>query len=416
MKKKLLGLLFVLISLNFYAQVNYEKSYFIDNNGAKTECFIKNKDKNDNPIEFEYKLSESDSHVMKFDIKTVKEVKIGNILKFERATVKLDTSSVNLQAVNENREPEWKQVTIFLKTLVDSEASLYEYKNGNLKRYFYKTSTIPMQQLTYRKYIVNEDLSTKLLSNNDFQKQLWQNFNCGNKNIDEFLKLKYINKDLTNFFIEYNTCKNNSTVDFDKKLERGNVNIKAVAGITSSSLTLNNSLSQIAADFGNKISFSFGAEFEWILPVNRNKWSIYVAPSYNSYENSTTVTAYNRGPFLSDTVTENWEASFSHLDVALGFRYYMFISDNSKIFISGSYVLSKVLDSDIHNIDRTYELKAKFTGAIGYGIGYSYKNKLSVELKRSLRNTFDNYIYFDSNYSMTSLVFGYTIFDSKKKK
>jgi len=416
MKKKLLVLLFVLMSLDFYAQVNYDKSYFIDNNGVKTECFIKNKDKNDNPTEFEYKLSADESQIMKIDIKTIKEVKIANILKYERATVKLDTSSVNLQTLNGNREPEWKEVTIFLKALVDSEASLYEYKNGNLKRYFYKTSTMPVEQLVCRKYVLNEELSTKLLSNNDFQKQLWQNLNCGSKNINDLLLLKYTRKDLTDYFIEYNTCKNNTITDFGKKLEKGSVNIKALVGFTSSSLSLNNNLSQITADFGNKMNFSFGAEVEWILPVNKNKWSLYLAPSYNSYENSTTVTAYNRGPFLSDTVTESWDASLSHLDVSFGFRYYMFVSDNSKIFLGGSYIFSKVLDSDIHNADRTYQMEAKLTGGIGYGIGYTYKNKFNVELKHSSRNIFDNFIYFDSTYSMTSLIFGYTIFDSGKKK
>jgi hypothetical protein len=416
MKKKLLLLLFVLTSLNFYSQVNYEKSYFIDNNGIRTECFIQNKDKNDNPTEFQYKLSLDASEIMKINIKTVKEVKIANILKYERATVKLDTSSVNLQTLNGNREPEWKEVTIFLKTLVDSEASLFEYKNGNLKRYFYKNGASPVEQLIYRKYIINEDLITKLVSNSDFQKQLWQNLNCRNQNIEELLKLKYTRKDLTTYFIEYNTCKNNVITNFDKKLEKGSVNLKGLVGFTSSSLTLNNNLSFINADFGSKMNFSFGAEFEWILPVNKNKWSLYVAPSYNSYKNSTIVTAYNRGPFLSDTVTESWDASLNHLDMSFGFRHYMFVSHNSKIFIGGSYVLSKVLDSDIHDADRTYQLEAKFSGAFGYGIGYSYKNKFNVELKRSSRNIFNNYIFFNSTYNMTSLVLGYTIFDSGKKK
>jgi hypothetical protein len=415
MKKKLLTLLFVLFSLNFYAQVNYEKSYFISDNGVKTECFIKNKDRNDNPTYFEYKLSAEETQVMKVDIKTVKEVKIADILKFEKATVKLDTSATNIEALTVNRLPEWKEVTIFLKVLVDSETSLYEYKSGNLKRFFYKAGNVPIEQLIYKKFIIDEDLATKLSANNDFQKQLWQNLNCGNKDIDEALKLKYTRKDLIKYFIDYNNCKNNSIVNMSEKLEKGSVNIKANVGFVSSSLSFNNDYVRLGGDFGNKINFTFGAEFEWILPVNRNKWSLYFAPTYNSYKSKTVVTIMNTGPFSSDTELQNWEASFTYLDINLGFRYYMFMNDNSKIFLSGSYIISKVLDSDIHN-ENTFQLTAKFQDRIGYSIGYSFKNKINVELKHSSTNIFDNYVFFDSNYNLTSLVFGYTIFDSKKKK
>jgi hypothetical protein len=416
MKKRLLTTLFFVFSLNFYAQINYEKSYFIDNEGIKTECFIKNKDKNDNPTNFEYKLSPDDTQVSTADITTVKEFKIGTVLKFERATVNVDTSSVNLNTLNLNREPEWKKLTVFLKTLVDSETSLFEYKNGNMTRFFYRTGSNATEQLVYRKYIIDADLSTNLGVNNDFQKQLWQNVNCGNISIDNTLKLKYVRKDLIKYFVDYNACKNNAIVDFGNKLEKGSVNIKVLAGVTASTLSLSNSLVDINADFDSKMNVTFGAEFEWFLPINRNKWSLFLAPSYNSYENSTTVTINNTGPFSSDTVIQNWNASLSHLDLAVGFRYYMYLNANSKIFIGGSYIIANVLDSDIHNENRSYQTEAKFQGRIGYGIGYSFKNKFNIELKYSSTNIYDNYIYYDSKYSSTSLVLGYTIFDSKKKK
>lgn len=417
MKKKSLILLFILFGSSFYAQINYDKSYFIDNNGIKTECFIKDRDKKDNPTTFEYKLSTEESQLMKADIKSVKEFKIGNVLKYERATVKLDTSTVNLNSYSENREPRWKEVTVFLEVLVDSKVGLYEYKSGNIKRFFYKTENGNIEQLIHKKYTVNEDTgATKLVSNNDFQKQLWQNLNCGNKSIDDILKLKYGHKDLTKYFTEYNNCKNNVVVSFEKKSESGSINFKANFGISSSSLFISNHLTDVATDFGKKTNFVFGAEVEWVLPLNRNKWAVYLASSYNSYKNSATGIAYNKGPFSSDTVIENWYASLNHLDVALGVRYYIFVSDNSRIFIAGSYIVSNMLSSDIHEAQGNYQAEAKIRNRLGCGIGYSYKNKFNVELKYSSANIFDNYVYWDSTYNMTSFVLGYTIFDSKKKK
>lgn len=416
MKKKLLSLLFLLISLNFYAQIKYDKSYFIDNNGTKTECFIKDRDKKDNPTTFEYKLSAEESKLLKADIKNVKEFKIGDVLKYERATVKLDTSLVDLNALNESRDPKWKEVTVFLEVLVDSKVSLYEYKIGNIKRFFYKTESGNIEQLVYKKYTFNDDTGSKLITNNDFQKQLWQNVNCGNKDIDDLLKLKYSQNDLTKYFTEYNNCKNNTIDAFKKKSESGTVNFKANLGISSSSLSISNNESRVSTDFDKKTNVVFGAEVEWVLPFNRSKWALYLAPSYNSYENSGTGISYNRGPFSSDTVIENWEASLNHLDVAFGVRYYIFISDNSRIFIAGSYIVSHVFSSDIHEAKGVYQAEAKIRNRLGCGLGYSYKNKFNLELKYTTANIFDNYIYWDSSYNITSLVFGYTIFDSKKKK
>lgn len=411
MKKTLLALLIILFCLNLNAQVNYEKAYFIDNNGTKTECFIKNKDKSDNPIDFEYKLSLEDPQVLNADIKQIKEFKIGEILKFERCTVKLDTSNVNLDALSDNRNPEWNEVTVFLKVLIESDASLYEYKNGNRTAYFYKSGDLAIEQLIYKKFIVEGEM----MVNNDFQKQLWTNLNFGSKNIDEFLKLKYKRNDLKDFFIDYNNYKKNTVVDLSKKLAKGSLNLKAKAGISSSALSFSNSLMGAEVNFENEINWTFGAEVEYIMPFNRNKWSVFLAPGYNSYNNETEITLHNTGPFSSDDQVQKWNASFTYLDVAMGFRYYMFISDNSKIFISGFFSTYKEMDVDIHN-NYSSDLDSEINNSVGYGIGYSFKNKFNVELKQSSSNIFANYIYWNSNFRVTSVVFGYTIFDGKKKR
>ena len=418
MKKKLLSLLLVLFSISFYGQINYFKGYFIDNNGVKTECYIRDSDKKDNPTSFEYKLNEESSELLKGDIKDVKEFKIENFLKYERFTVKLDTSSlnVNIDEANEIREPKWKEVTVFLETLVDSKVSLYEYKNVNLKRFFYKMDQANPEQLVHKKYTAIEDFGAKIYLNNDFQKQLWQNVNCGNKDIDEALKLKYTQKNLIKYFTEYNNCQKNSINDFETKSEPGSINLKVNGGISSSALSVHDNAQYVTADFDKKMNFTFGAEVEWVLPVNRNKWALYLAPSYNSYNNAVTTTAYNRGPQQTNTIVEKWNVKMTHLDVAFGVRYYIFISDNSRLFINGSYIVSNVLDSNIYESEYGYQLEAKLSGRVGCGIGYSFKNKFNVELKYNGTIIFNNDGNFNSNYNLTSLVFGYTIFDIKKKK
>lgn len=52
--------LFLLVNLQVFSQINFEKGFFIKNSNEKIECLIKNNDWNKNPTDFEYKIFEKD--------------------------------------------------------------------------------------------------------------------------------------------------------------------------------------------------------------------------------------------------------------------------------------------------------------------------------------------------------------------
>ena len=171
-------------------------------------------------------------------------------------------------------------------------------------------------------------------------------------------------------------------------------------------------------DFGNSISYNFGAETEYILPFNRNKWSTFLGVSYFYYQGEAEIkTTNDSGVLYTNDIIHKWNASYGHLDMSFGLRHYMFINDYSKIFISGAFVITKVLNSSIHDDSQssTYNLDADFGNSFDLGIGFTFKNKFNIEIRRSSPNIFANYVYWNSKYSMTSLVFGYSIFDNKNK-
>jgi hypothetical protein len=58
MKKVALFILYLLITEILFGQIVFEKGYFIDKNGNKIICLIKNIDWKDNPKGFDYKLFE----------------------------------------------------------------------------------------------------------------------------------------------------------------------------------------------------------------------------------------------------------------------------------------------------------------------------------------------------------------------
>jgi len=417
-------LLFVLFALQFciqsYSQVNFEKAYFIDNNGVRTECFIKNKDLYNSPISFKYKLNEEESTVSVGELKNIKEFGIDNIIKYERHTLKVDMSSTDLNKLSEKSEPEWKERTLFLRVLIDGAATFYEYIEDNSKKYFYKLNNSPVEQLIYKKYhtpayydgsnVVNEG---GLSVNKEFQRQLWSNLSCDNATMEKVMKLEYTNKDLSNYFMEYNNCKNYTFIDLNKKENKDSFNFKLKSGMMTASLQIPyGSIYNGYVDFGSKPSLCLGAEMEYIMPFNRNKWAINLETSYQNYQKEiSTKTASFWGS--EDVIVNKWEVNYKYFDLGLGLRHYMFLNDKSSVFLNLEFVFGFPIQSNIKVDNNLYRDIFTRMGN-SYGFGYSYNKKYSLEFKLS-SNHLDKY-YAYSQYDTFSVILGYTIFNNAKRK
>ncbi len=411
MKNLLLILFFGLFFLKSHSQVNYEKAYFIDNKNVRTECFIKNKDLYNNPNSFEYKLSPEDNFVKIGEISNIKEFGIIDFIKFERNIVKMDMSSINLDKLSEKNEPEWKEQTLFLRVLIDGKATLYEYKNENLRRYFYKLNNSAVQQLIYKRYFVENTSHTETAANNDFQKQLYSEIYCENMPINSILKLEYRSDDLSSYFVEYNICQNYNYINYKNKEAKGSVNFKMKEGLVFSKLQIPFGTNFSYIDFGAKISNNIAGEVEYISPFNRNKWSIYLGTGYQTYKKKTDYKIINdSGVLFANDIIHKFETDYKYFDLIFGIRHYMFLNDKSSIYLNIGYVFGLPMNSTIKIDDILYrEIYTRM--GVTYGLGYNYKSKYNLEFRIS-SNHLDKY-YAYSQYDSFSLVFGYTLFNNK---
>lgn len=377
MKKLLLIVFLGFFYCHTYAQVNFEKAYFIDNENVRTDCFIKNKGLYENPTTFEYKLTQGESVVNMGDIKNIKEFEISNTIKFVRNFVKIDVSTADLGQTKDVREPEWEEKTLFLKVLIEGNASLYEYKDKTVKRFFYKTDNLPLTQLIYKRYYLPNTNYIDLGVNNDFQRQIWQEMNCENQTLDTVLKLEYERKDLVNYFIKYNNCKKNSYIDYNKNISKGSFNIKIKGGVNVSPYNDYEDAQRKVDYSGNELFLKYGGEFEYITPFNRNKWAFFIELTYQTYKYSEVRTDKSTfGPAFDITTEASYlKKSFFPF---LGIRYYMFLKDNSKLFVNAGFFQT-------------------------FGLGYNYNDKFNVETR-----------YSRIGLSEYSVVFGYTLFNNKK--
>jgi len=394
MKNQTLLFIFFILSLNCFSQISFEKGYFIEDDGQKTNCLIKNMDWLTNPTEFEYKLSEHDEPKIA-TIESVKEFSINEVSKYIRSTVRIDMSSDDTDNLSNERNPILKLKTMFLKVLIEGEASLYQYVDGNLKRFFYDVNNSNIEQLIYKRYKIT---NFRLGRNNRYKQQLSEALKCPSIKLNNIENLAYKKSSLLSLFITYNTCKNEGYYNYAEGPKRDAFILTLRPGLNNSRLSIDfpNSDSR-DADFGNELNFRVGIEFEYVLPFNKNKWSFIVEPTYQYFQSETVVR------------TQNIAADYKSIELPIGVRHYIFLNDNSKIFFNASIVYDFDFDSLI-DFEFTPDVAINSKGNFGLGLGYKYNNRYSLEFRYLTNRQSFNLQFRESDYNTISLIFGYSIF------
>lgn len=400
MKKLLLFFFAMVLIFKSFAQIKFEKGYYIDSTDQKIDCLIKDMEWQSNPTYFKYKLSKDDE-VSTAAIEMVKEFGFANGSKYVRRKVNIDISNVNYDRLEMGKDPIFREKEIFLKTLIEGKASLYLYKKENFIRYFYKTENTTIKQLVYRKYKTSY---TKVKENSQFKHQLMTELKCNTITIKEINQLEYEQESLLDFFEKYNNCDNGADVKIYEKPKKDAFYLNFRPRINQNSLSIQNEISATRdVDFGSKTGFGFGLEGELILPVHKNKWSI---PFELVYQN-----------FMSESNTENGLLAFANynsIEIPIGLRHYFFLSKNSKIFVNTSYIFDYVINSSIDykrpdNSDPSF-LEVESRGNIAFGAGLKLYDKLSVEMRyQTNRQILGGYAFWDSDYRTVSLIVGYSL-------
>lgn len=397
----------MIVTMNCYSQISFEKGYFIDNDGQKTECLIKNSDWNNNPIEFEYKITENDE-IKIGNLETVKEFNINNSSKYLRKTVKIDVSSDYVGSLTKTKNPVFQEKQFFLKVLITGKASLYLFKDQYLQRYFYSIENSTIEQLIFKKY---QKYDEKIRKNNRFRQQLWNELKCATIQINDIEEITYKKNSLIKFFSQYNTCSNSDFIKHEKKQKRDGINFTLRPRINNSSLSMYNSIINPSNKFEYKsnLGFGFGVEVEYILPFNKNKWSVFIEPTYRSFKEEKTINANVSGGTLTSII------DYSSIEIPVGLRHYFFLKNNSKIFINASYLIdSGSKDSiDLNRADNSNYLSLDIEkyANLAFGLGYKLNDKFVLEIRyQTTRDILGNYLYWNSDYKTTSIIFGYSLF------
>jgi len=404
-KQVLLIILTALLSFNCFAQISFEKGYYIDNTGTKIDCFIKNVDRRNNPTGFQYKLTEN-SDQKSLTISSVMAFEIYNVSKYVRYTVNMDRSNNRIGEISTIKDPVFNQETLFLKVLIEGSADLFQYIDGSLRRYFFKTNSSDIEQLIYKKF---KSKAGKIFNNSEYKQQLWSSMNCDGFSINMVEGIDYNKTDLVKFFIKYNTCKKSNFTNLDNSQKKDLFNLSLRPGLRNSSLEIEDLNDDIrSVDFGSKSGIRLGLELEFILPSNKNKWSIIVEPTYQTFKSEKIITGIVTFP-ATIPFDRTVKVEYTSIEIPLGVRHYMFLNKNSKLFINGSVLFDLNLNS-IVDFEQFQDLDIGSNNSLVFGIGYSY-NKYSLEFRVATdRDLLSKNSAWSSNYTSFGIIAGYSIF------
>lgn len=396
MKKHILFILILFIQISSsLSQISFEEGYFINEDNHRIDCLIKDIGWLSNPIQFEYKLSH-DSELKTADVGSVKEFGINGSEKFVRVKVKIDQSNYRAGEFSNKKEPEFSEEQVFLKVLVEGGVSLYQYREGNLTRFFIQTDTTEIIPLIFKKYKTENG---GVRENNQFKQQLFVHLGDECISENEFSDIKYYLRDLVRLFVQYNQCQNVNYINFDERKAPINFNLYLKLGGNHNSLSLQNyRASSVNVDFESQNSFKIGLEAEFVLPYFKDKWSLAIEPTFQYFKDQ------------QELDYETIGIDYQYIDVALGIRHYLYFSERSNLFLNGFLLLSWDSKASIDYSSGT-ELDIKTSPHFGIGIGYQYRRKLSMEFRYlTKRQLLSDYVNWDAEYNTVSLVLGYKVF------
>lgn len=392
-------------NINGYGQINFEPGYFVDNNDQITNCFIKNIDWKSNPTEFEYKMLDT-GEPKTMGIATVKEFGITNTIhKYYRFMVGIDRSTEVTSGLSIDRTITLTEEQLFLRPLIEGKASLYIYEDRGIIKYFYKLDDGAVEQLLYKKYKTD---GNKIGEVNKYREQIWNNLKCESISMASVENIVYRKQSLVKLFIKYNECHNSKFVTTEVKGDRNYFNLMIRPGLNRSSLSIANRLSSSRdTDFGGKSAYRFGLELEFVLPFNKNKWSLLIEPTYHSLKDEQDTPGINQF-FTYDVIVD-----YTSIEIPIGIRHYFFIDDKSKVFLNWSYMIdlgmSSTIDFKVGDVlVDSYEIGTR--GSSVFGGGYNYNNKFNIELRYGSRDILNSYNYWSSEYNTLSLILGVALF------
>lgn len=400
-------LVFCVLNISTQAQNYFEKGYLIDNQGNRKECLIKNNDWQNNPKRVQFQ-DINGGQTLAASVESVQEFGVSKQFKYVRANVSLDRRSPS--SSGSYQEGAFEAETLFLKAVVEGQASLYVYKQGNLLQFFFSVGGQPLQALIYKKYLRVVDKvsmnglksAEKIEQDLTYRRQLWEKIHCEGMAFSTLNATRYTEEDLSAYFVQYNQCIGGTMVNYaDYKPHKDLFNLSVRPGWSLASLSIFDRDDDIDIDFASSQNFRLGIEAEFFFPFNNNKWAFTIEPNYQFYRASW----IRKSPDTAHQ-QQSISAKYHSIELPIGLRYYLYSKAPNRWFIDWVGSLNFAIKSKI-DFETSDDLRIIPNPNLGVGVGFAHKN-YSIQIRGSAnREVLRNYLFRESNFRFLSIIAGY---------
>lgn len=387
---------FILVVSGAWAQIKFEPGYFINNDGQRTECEIRNVDWESNPTAFQYKVSGGEAQEGR--IEGVREFGLTGGSVFIRFMVDIDRSSDIINNLSKERNPEFKSEILFLRRLVVGKAVLYEYVDAGLKRFFFSMGEVEPKQLVYKRYMQYDpsgNYQTGYAASNDlYKQQILNDLTCSSISKREVTNLKYERAPLMKIFLKYNECTGGAVAPAEATTRESAMHLTIRPGLFSNGVYVDNGTTRTELD--KALAFRVGVELELVLPFNKGLWSTTFEPVFQTYSTKSS--------------TGTISVDYKSIDLTVSLRRYLFIKDNGSLYLNFGAAYGLPLGGKgafkIGGLSLDISSAINLTAGLGYRTG-----KFSAEFNYAFnRGLLGDYVLYASGYGGPGLVLGYRIF------
>ena len=391
----------LLLFSSLTAQNSYKTGYIIDQQGRRTEVEIYDKDWVSNPEHFRYRTV--DGETQQGDPRTIREFGYQDgSLRYRLFTVDIDQSSTRVTTMSTLPTPEYRAMTVYLEWLVDGEADLFFWKNGNTERLFLRLGEESPDQLVSRSYLKEGGV---IDNTNQYRAELLKALDCGVSRSD-VLASSYTRESLADIVHQYNACIGVPTEQQMVRTPRPDrfslalrLGAEQFWGMIHSDRT-----NGLGGDYtlDRTVSPRIGVEAQALLPFGNNRWALYTEAYYHSFNNRAA------GP-------ETAIIDYQSVNVAGGARRYIYLSQSTALFVNAALVLQFPISSSVQfpqrDTDQRKEVPAFRNAPLQAGIGISISDRYQMEFQinetQNVIGHLDSYTSYYTNIKSLGLVLSY---------
>ncbi len=399
MRLFILTVLTFLSSSKIFGQSLFESGYIIKNGGEKQEVKIDISSLNYSQEVIAYKASNSS---------IVKYASPSDIKAFEVSGYKFIAFKgyldLNKKLTSDN-EPDPGPVNIFIRQHIEGEYDLFEYRNSDIQIYLFRAENDIPTQL----YSISFLRPDKVISiNRLYRQQISKSFTCPDISESDIKKLSYALPELAQMFEIQNTCYGNDQINYPglNVFSPKYLNIGFSVGMLNYSIASTSSIQNFKyATFKDITVPNLAAEFEYLIPLTQNRFSIWLRTDYRNFTDS--------DPTLIESRRDTAQLNFQSLEAAVGGRWYINRSGLFQFFtdagVSKSYQVGNGVSINYQEKRDFNEVQFPVKFTIGAGILIKNRYSIDARLEYLDKRISENGSQEDFNISIITFNFKYLL-------